>query len=207
VAVIVLGLAAAGGDRAAAAPSGDELVRQARAHEAARDDDLAARRYTEALTIDPTNGDAWLGLGTLRMRLGDAAEAERVFAAALARVPGLSAALAKRAEARWALGRRADAEADLESYAEANADTDAYRRLGAWFGVDGRWSAQLATWRRLLALAVQADNQDLVHEAERTVRALVIVVDGADPAASPPDGDETRRALAAIARRANHPGR
>jgi hypothetical protein len=33
------------------------------------------------------------------------------------------------------------------------------------------------------------------------VRALIILVDGADPASSPVDPDPTRRALAQIARR------
>ena len=35
-----------------------ELVREARAHESAHEDDVAARRYIEAIEIDPTNGDA-----------------------------------------------------------------------------------------------------------------------------------------------------
>ena len=61
---------------AARASSADDLVAQARDHEAANDDGVAARRYTEALSLDATHAGAWLGLGALRMRLGDAAEAE-----------------------------------------------------------------------------------------------------------------------------------
>ena len=103
---------------ARATPSSEELVRQARAHEAAREQDLAVRRYMEALELDVTTEDAWLGLGALRMRLGEPAEAMRVYEAALVRLPALHAALAGRAgRALRALGKRAEAEAALETYA------------------------------------------------------------------------------------------
>src|SRR5262249_41928699 len=77
----------------AATSSAAELVREARAHEAAREDELAIRRYSEALSIDPTYGDAYLGLGALRLRRGDAREAERVYSVALAHLPALTTAL------------------------------------------------------------------------------------------------------------------
>lgn len=186
---------------AAATPSSDELVRQARAHEAVHEDDLAVRRYMEALTLDPTSGDAWLGLGALRMRLGEAAEAVRVYEAALARVPTLARAIEGRARARWALGRHGEAETDLEAYAALAGGAASLRELATWYGADGRTPAQLAVWRRLLATAAQAEDAALEHEARRMVRALVILVDGADPASSPAAMDATRRALAAIAKR------
>lgn len=187
---------------ARAASAADELVRQAQAHEAAREDDLALRRYTEALSLDTSNADAWLGLGELRTRLGDPAEAERVYGAALARLPSLHGALAGRARARWRMGHHADAEADLLAYAEAMDTQDAYRQLAEWFAVDGRVPAQLATWRRLLALADRDTDARSFREASRMVRALVILADGTDPASSPLDADPTRRALGSIARRA-----
>jgi tetratricopeptide (TPR) repeat protein len=183
----------------ASASSADELVRQARAHEAAREDDLAVRRYMEALSVEPTSGDAWLGLGALRMRLADAAEAERVYSAALERVPSLYEALGGLARARWALGLHAQAEADLDAYAGARGTLDALRELASWYGADGRTPAQLATWRRILAMTL--DDATGAREARRIVRALVILVDGADPASSPIEPDSTRRALASIARR------
>jgi len=162
---------------------------------------LALRRYTEALTIDPTSSDAWLGLGALRMRLGEASEAERVYATALERVPSLRRALEGRAHARWALGRHLEAEADLDAYVTLERDPAALRELAAWFGADGRVPAQLATWRRLLAFASDGGDVELERQARRMVRALVILVDGADPASSPVDADATRRALGTIARR------
>jgi tetratricopeptide (TPR) repeat protein len=186
---------------ALASSSADELVRQARAHEAAHEDDVAARRYMEALTIEPTNAEAWMGLGALRMKLGDAGEAERVYSAALDRISPLHGALEGRARARWALGRHGDAEADLDAYATTEGDPAALRELAAWYGLDGRTPAQLATWRRVLAMARAQVDAASEHEARRMVRALVILVDGADPASSPVEPDATRRALAAIAKR------
>jgi tetratricopeptide (TPR) repeat protein len=186
---------------AAALSSADELVRQARAHEAAHEEDIAARRYTEALTLDPAQPDAWLGLGGLRERLGELAEAERVYSAALERVPTLHRALEARAVLRWKLGRHVDAEADELTYAETEGDPRAFRQLAEWFGSEGRTPAQLAIWRRLLAMASRASDGEGLVEAERMVRALVILVDSADPASSPVEPDATRSALARIARR------
>jgi tetratricopeptide (TPR) repeat protein len=186
---------------ALSASTGDELVRQARAHEAAHEDDIAVRRYMEALSIEPTNPDAWMGLATLRMRLGDAAEAERVYSSAIDRIPSLYGALEGRARARWGLGHHADAEADLDAYATIEGNAAALRELAGWYGQDGRAPAQLVIWRRLLAMALDQVDAAAEREARRMVRALVIVVDGADPASSPVAPDATRRALAAIARR------
>jgi tetratricopeptide (TPR) repeat protein len=181
--------------------SADELVLQARAHEAAHEEDLAVRRYMEALSIEPTSESAWLGLGALRMKLGDLAECERVYSSALERVPSLHAAIEGRARARWALGRHADAEADLDAYATIERRAAALRQLAEWYALDGRTPAQLATWRRLLALALEQVDPVSEREARLMVRALVVVVDGADPVSSPAAPDATRRALAAIARR------
>ena len=68
------------------------------------DDLVAIRRYADALALDPTLGDAYLGLGALRLRLGDAREAERVFDVALSRVPSLSSRAGR--PGRSALGPR-----------------------------------------------------------------------------------------------------
>jgi tetratricopeptide (TPR) repeat protein len=165
------------------------------------EDDVAVRRYMEALSVDATSTDAWMGLGALRMKLGDAPEAERVYAAALQRVPSLHAALAGRARALWAMGRRGEAEDALDVYATLENDAAALRELANWYGSEGRTPAQLATWRRLLARASRGEDEAAAREARRMVRALVILVDGADPAASPAQPDATRRALASIARR------
>ena len=186
---------------ARATSSSDELVRQARAHEAAHEDDVAARRYMEALEIDVTTEDAWLGLGALRLRLGEPAEALRVYEASLVRIPTLHRAVQGRARALWALGRHADAEATLETYATLEGGAAALRELGGWYGSEGRTPAQLSVWRRILRMATEAGDDPLEREARRMVRALVILVDGADPAASPAAQDVTRRGMASVARR------
>jgi tetratricopeptide (TPR) repeat protein len=200
-AALALAIASLRAQPALASSSADELVRQARVHEAAHEDDVALRRCTDALSEDRANADAWLGLGALRMKIGEPAEAERVYDTALAQLPTLRLALQGRARARWVLGRHAEAEEDLEAYAGSEGDSSALRELAGWFGADGRTSAQLATWRRLLAFARAAEDARLERESRQMVRALVILVDGSDPAASPLDPDATRRALASIAAR------
>jgi tetratricopeptide (TPR) repeat protein len=186
-----------------AALSAAELVRQAREHEASHDDLVAIRRYTEALAIDATNADAYLGLGALRLRRGDPREAERVYDSAIAHLPDLGAARVGRAAARRAAGERDLAEQDLEDYASraGAADAGALKQLAAWYGEDARLPAELATWRRLRALAVATRDDALDHESRTMVRALQIVVGGADPAASPATDDPVRRGLARVARR------
>jgi tetratricopeptide (TPR) repeat protein len=186
---------------AGATASSDELVRQARAHEAAHEDDVAVRRYMEALQIDVTSEDAWLGLGALRLRLGEPAEALRVYDASRVRIPTLHRAVQGRARSLWALGRHADAEAALDAYATLEGGAGALRELGGWYGSEGRTPAQLSVWRRILRMAVDAGDGALEREARRMVRALVILVDGADPVASPAVQDATRRGMAAVARR------
>ena len=61
--LFVLGLLATARPASATA-SGDELVRQAQAHEAAHEDDVAVRRYMDALTIDGTNNADIVNLRT-----------------------------------------------------------------------------------------------------------------------------------------------
>jgi tetratricopeptide (TPR) repeat protein len=209
VVLLLVGVGGVGVGTAHATPeSVVELVRQAREHESARRDDLAARRYTEALGLDPTCEEAYLGLGQLRARTGDAREAERVYSVALEHAPQLRAALAGRARARRAMGARDAAEMDLEAYLATERDVAAMRELAAWYGEDGRTAAQLAAWRRILAGAAAAGDAALGHEARTMVRALQIMVGPADPVVSPPEAPEgvrergDRRAMAAIARRA-----
>jgi tetratricopeptide (TPR) repeat protein len=185
-----------------ASVSSDELVRQARAHEAQHDDDVAVKRYSEALRLEPTSGDAYLGLGALRLRHGDFREAERVYAVAIEQVAGLRLAIAGLARARWGLGRHADAEGAMETYLVAEpADVDALREIAQWYRADARPPAQLSAWRRILVLATASSDAARMHEARSTVRALQILVGPADPAASPVAPTPARAAIARVARR------
>lgn len=177
-----------------------ELVKIAHAHELAKEDDVALRRYMEALSLDPTCEEAYLGLGSLRSRRGDLREAERVYSLALEHLPQLRAARLARAYVRRALGARAEAMSDLTGGAED--DPAALRILATWYAEDGQTPAQLAVWRRILARAEAAQDPQLLHEARTTVRALVILVGPADPAAAPATDDRVRRLVATVARRA-----
>ena len=196
LAVLLIASTARGSSSSAA-----ELVREARAHEAVHQDDLAARRYSEALALDPSLAEAYLGLGELRARVGDAREAERVYSVALAHVPSLRPALAGRARARWAMGQHDEAEQDLEAFATDGDDPGTLRELAAWYAQDGRVPAQLAVWRRLLVTGARGSDASLAREARTMVRALQILVGPADPATSPTERGELRRALAVIALR------
>jgi tetratricopeptide (TPR) repeat protein len=182
------------------ASSATDLVNIARAHEAAHEDDLALRRYTEAIALDPTCEEAYIGLGRLRARRGDLREAERVYNLALEHLPQLRAARVGRAYVRRALGARTEALDDLLTGAEE--DPAALRILASWYAEEGQTPAQLAVWRRILARAEATQDATLVHEARTTVRALVILVGPADPAAAPATDDKKfRRFVATLARK------
>jgi tetratricopeptide (TPR) repeat protein len=200
--VAVMALASISGE--AHGSSALELVRIARAHERANEEELALRRYNEALSLDPTCEEAYLGLGSLRARRGDLREAERVYSVALERFPQLRPARVARAYLRRALGANDEAVQDLLAGMEE--DTATLRILASWDGEDGQTPAQLAVWRRIAARAEAAHDSAVLHEARTMVRALVILVGTADPAASPP-GDAAgrdagvRRTLSILARR------
>ncbi len=186
--------------RPATASSALELVRAAKAHEAASQEDVAVRRYMEAIALDPTCEEAYLGLGSLRARQGDMREAERVYSLALEHLPGLRAARLARAYVRRALGARTEAVEDLSTGGEE--DPAAMRILASWYGEEGQTPAQLAVWRRIAARAEATADPALLHEARTTIRALLIIVGPADPAASPAIDDRNlRRVAAALARK------
>lgn len=184
----------------AAASSALELVQMARAHEQAHDEDVAVRRYSEALSLDASCEEAYLGLGSLRARRGDLRESERVYSVAIEHVPTSRTARTARAYVRRALGANAAAIDDLLAGAED--EVTALRVIASWHAEDGQTPAQLSIWRRIAARAESTKELTLLQQARTMVRALVIVVGTADPAASPPDSRGVRRTVSALARRA-----
>lgn len=186
---------------ASAESSALELVREAHDHERAKDDDLAVRRYMEALALDPVCGAAYVGLGDLRARMGDPREADRVYSVGLAHVPTLAGALVGRARVRRALGRPDDARTDLEAYAQVADDPKALRDVAALYADDGQVPAQLAVWRRVRVLAAEAGDASLSREAGTMVRALQVVVGPADPVTTPPAKSQVRKLIARVAKR------
>ncbi len=185
--------------RALALVGADELVRQARAHEAVHEDDQALRRYTEALALDPTLESAYLGLGALRFRMGDVRESERVYDTALSHVPDLAVARLGRGRARRALGALLEADVDVEVYAATTDDADALRLLATWYAEEGRPLAQLGAWRRLLTKA-EGHDAALRKEARLTVHALEVIVAPADPVRTPPGGAQASAVRRGMAR-------
>ena len=181
------------GAASARASGCDELVRLARVQEASGEGDRALRLYTDAITVDPTCSAAYLGLGALRERSLDLREAERVYSIALEHVPTLADAHARRAGVRFRLGLRDDAVAELRAIADAplgddpsrRSATSALRQLAAWYGEERQLPAQLACWRRLLAVAVALADDPLVKESKTMVRALQLLVGPADPVTQP----------------------
>ncbi|HEX7601949.1 MAG TPA: hypothetical protein VF316_10105 [Polyangiaceae bacterium] len=177
----------------ARASSCDELVRSAHAQEATGEVDRALRLYTDAITLDPTCSAAYLGLGALRERSLDLREAERVYSVALEHVPTLADAHARRAGVRYRLGFHEDAVAELRALVDTPLGDDASRRnaaaalrqLATWYGEERQLPAQLACWRRLLAMAEKVADEALAKESKNMVRALQLLVGPADPVTQP----------------------
>jgi len=184
--------------RAAHASAALDLVAMAHAHEAQNDDDVAIRRYTEALTLDPSCEPAYVGLGALRERRGDVGEAERVYSMALSHLPASSDAKIGRARARWSLGYADLAARDLED--AAREDPRALSKLGLWYMTAGQMPAALAVWRVILARAKLTNDEALAREARVHIKALTTVV-VTDPVAHPVDAGGIRRAIAAFSDR------
>ncbi|MFO0666411.1 MAG: hypothetical protein U0174_20820 [Polyangiaceae bacterium] len=163
------------------ASSSDELVRGGERAEQTGDTDSAIRRYTEAITLDGQHEQAYLHLGALRLKLGDAREAVRVYSVALDHLPGFALARKFRAEASWKLGDREGAEHDLEDYLEKVPDRAGYTQLADWYAEHGRFPAQLRVWRRIRMVAAEAADAALIQRATTMLKALQWVVSPADP--------------------------
>lgn len=182
------------------ASTAEDLVQIAKGYEASHQEEIALRRYMDALDLDPSCADAYLGLGSLRARRGDLREAERVYNVALEHIPALREARLGRANVRRALGATPEAIDDM--LAGAANEVLAWRAIATWYGQDGQMPAQLAVWRKILAHAESMQLPALVKEARTMVRALVLLVGPADPAAAPSDDRGLRHTVSVLARRA-----
>lgn len=180
------------------ASSATELVASGKRAEASHDDDVAARRYTDALALDGSLDEAWMALGALRTRQGDLREAERVYAVFVSRRRASVAAHLAHAESLHALGRTEEAAAEIEIVARVAPRER--KRLGAWYAEDGLYPAALATWRAVLTQAVSEGDDETATEARAMVRALVLFAKPCDPAAFPTSEDKLRKLLGKLAR-------
>lgn len=203
----LIGVSAAVVPTVARASSSDELVRGGERAEAAGDTDAAVRRYTEAIGLDAQHEQAYLHLGALRLKLGDAREAVKVYNVALEHMPGFVLARKFRAQANWKIGDREAAEQDLEDYAEKTSERESFVTLADWYATHGRFPAQLRVWRRIRVVAAAAADATLLQRAVTMLKALQWVVSPADPVALAPKdlADKSlppqRRAIARMAKR------
>jgi tetratricopeptide (TPR) repeat protein len=187
------------------------LVTQGKAREAAGDELTALKRYGDALALDPACEDAYLALGGLRAKRGEALEAEQVYSTGLLHLPHSIPLVVARAKVRRVLGKLGGAADDL-STAIASLSPGAPGALATERGIlrelaslkrqQGEPAAELAVWRRLLAIAHAEGDAAVVKEASIQARALSLFVGDVDPALGGRfEHEEIRRALAAIARR------
>ena len=162
----------------------------------------ALREYSESIAIDSTLGDAYLGLGALRERMGDAREAELVYSAALRLGDARARTLLQRSHLHRAAGHRAQALADLEASVELDASREALAELAHHYVEAQAWSAALATFRRIASLAQAAGDNPALETARLEVRALRVLAAETDPSTQRPKRhDWVGRALVNIARR------
>jgi len=179
-----------------------ELVRQGREHARDGDDELATRRFMDAIQLDPTYGPAYLELASVRERSGDLREAERTYNVAIRFVPGFAAAFRRRAAVLHRLGDAVHELADLEEAARLTDEPDVLFDLAKRHVEDRAWPAALATWRRVLARSETQGDGRLAQDAKIQIRALTILCGELDPVSDGASSrDWVRRAEASVAKR------
>ena len=162
----------------------------------------ALREYTECIAIDSTLGDAYLHLGALRERMGDAREAELVYSEAYRLGDARAQALLQRSRLYRAAGQSARALSDLEASVELDDNLAALRELVQQYVEMQAWSAALATARRLATLALESGDRAGFEAARLEVRALRVLAAETDPSGKRvTKHDWVGRALAHIATR------
>ncbi len=194
--VSVVALVFAGEARAS---SVDELIASAERQIAQGNEDVALRRYTDAVTLDRSCERCYLGLGALREKRGDFTEALRVYTVGLAnRAEGAKLRIA-RAGALWRVGQREEAVKELEEAAARGGGVDALRALAARYRELKRVPAELAVVRRIARIAERDGNEALKQEMSVLGAALSLVAASLDPVGHPEAPDAARRALARAA--------
>lgn len=159
----------------------------------------AVRDFSMALGLDPGLESAYAGLGRTRERMGQWAEAERVYDVGLSHAPGSPILLRARGKLRWATGQRESGAMDLEH--AGTRDLAAMVELAGLYRQLGQPYAELAVWRRVLSLAQEPAEPSVLRAAQVNARALALVVAEADPVALVIDPAPTRSMLRSLARR------
>jgi tetratricopeptide (TPR) repeat protein len=197
--VLVLSARAAAAD--APGEAAPELTRQGQVHAREGDDELAIRRFLEALTLDPSYGPAYLELGAARLRGGDLAEAQKTYDLAIVHLPNFAAAYKARAGVKRRMGETASELEDLETATRLSESPESLRDLAARYVEGKAWPAALATWRKMAVLAETHGDEVLRHEASTKMRALQVLCGELDPVTGITKRGWVRHGLASIARR------
>jgi tetratricopeptide (TPR) repeat protein len=141
----------------------------------------ALREYTESIAVDSTLGEAYVRLGDLRERMGDAREAELVYSEAARLGDSRAHALLQRSHLYRAAGRSREALRDLETSVELDANREALAELAHHYVEAHAWSAALATVRRLAQSALASGDNTTYEAARLEVRALRVLAAETDP--------------------------
>lgn len=170
----------------------------------ARGNVLAAlSTYSQAVGLYPRCGVATLELATLRVNLGDYAEAERLFHRAVHLREHAPEAFKARAVMRRKQGQRAAALSDLgAAVAMRPDDIEGIRLLADWFIEARVWPAALAQCRALVRLLGDSQREAELAQAELRVRALALMAAETDPVAEGARSENwVRRSLSKLAQR------
>jgi len=163
----------------------------------------ALSAYSQAVTLYPRCGVATLELATLRAKLGDYNEAERLFDRAVHLREHAPEAFKARAVMRRRQGQRAAALSDLgAAVALRPDDIESVRLLADWYVEERVWPAALAQCRALVRLLAETERNAELAQAELRVRALAILAAETDPVADGARSENwVRRSLSKLAQR------
>ncbi len=162
----------------------------------------ALSEYTESVAIDSTLGEAYLRLGSLRERMGDAREAELIYSEAVRLGDTRARALLQRSHLYRAAGRSELALRDLEAAVSLEANRQALQELAQHYVEAHAFGAALFTFRRIVASAQESGDSAALETARLEVRALRVLAAETDPTSERSQRhDWVGRALFAIARR------
>jgi tetratricopeptide (TPR) repeat protein len=145
----------------------------------------ALREYSETIAIDGTLGDAYLRLGALRERMGDAREAELIYSEAIRVGDSRAQALVQRSHLHRSAGRSQQAVNDLEAAVELEPNRRALQELAQHYVEAHAWAAALATFRRIASSAQASGEHAAVESSRLEIRALRVLAAETDPSTEP----------------------
>ncbi len=159
--------------------------------------------YTRALNLEPTCGSALIELARLRTRLGDTAEAKRLYRLATRQRNIAAQAYKERAWLYHREGEREQALVDLKAALSLDPlDLEATRQLADWYIEIRAWSAALTQYRAVVRLLSERAASDELNAALVKVQALTLMAAETDPVLAGRQSDNwIRRSIGRIVTR------